>query len=89
MVEAMLTDTDPSVRIAANLALYKIDPGYDPIPSLGREANHKNLIAGMYAMSAIEQSGIRNGAVREIARTAAESPYEFTRRYGLYLMNDK
>ena len=89
IVEAMLIDNEPSVRIAANLALYKIDPGYDPIPSLGREANHKNLIAGMYAMSAIEQSGIRNNAVREIAKTATKSPYEFTRRYGLYLMHDK
>jgi len=84
-IEELTTDPEPSVRIAAHLALYKIDPSYDPIPGLGREVNDENRIAGMYAMSAIEQSGIRNDAVRKIAETAAQSDYEFTRRYGKYL----
>ena len=65
--------------------MYKIDPAYDPIPALGREADHKNLIVGMYAMSAIEQTGIRNEAVRKIAEEASVSPYDFTKRYGKYL----
>lgn len=85
-VEALTTDKDPSVRIAANLALYKIDPGYDPIPALSKEVSHKNLIVGMYAMSAIEQTGIRNEAVRAIAEIASKSTYEFTKRYGRYLV---
>lgn len=84
-VAASAADPDPSVRIAANLALYKIDPSYDPIPALGKEVDHKNLIVGMYAMSAIEQTGIRNEAVKSIAETAARSKYEFTRRFGNYL----
>ena len=81
----MTADSDPSVRIAANLALHKIDPSYDPIPALGKEVSHSNLIVGMYAMNAIEQTGIRNDAVREIAETATQSKYEFTQRFGKYL----
>ena len=84
-VEALCTDLDPSVRIAANLALDKINTNYDPIPPLAKEVNHRNLIVGMYAMSAIEQTGIRNEAVKNIAKEAANSKYEFTRRYGTYL----
>ncbi len=81
-------DADPSVRIAASLALYKIDPSYDPILALGKEVEHRNLIVGMYAMSAIEQTGIRNDAVRAIAETASQSKYDFTKRYGNYLKGD-
>jgi len=81
-VAALTSDPDPSVRIAANLALYKIDPSYDPIPALGQEVNHRNLIVGMYAMGAIEQTGIRNEAVKAIAEITAQSKYEFTKRYG-------
>lgn len=84
-VAALTQDEDPSVRIAANLALYKIDAGYDPLPALELEVNHPNLIVGMYAMSAIEQTGIRNDAVRAIAESASQSKYEFTKRYGNYL----
>jgi arylsulfatase A-like enzyme len=86
-VKTLTTDKDPSVRIAANLALYKIDPGFDPIPALSKEVSHKNLIVGMYAMNAIEQTGIRNEAVRAIAETASKSKYEFTKRFGRYLMD--
>ena len=74
------------MRIAANLALYKIDPGYDPIPALSKEVSHKNLIVGLYAMSAIEQTGIRNDAVKAIAEIAAVNEYDFTRRYANYLI---
>lgn len=85
-VEALTYDENPSVRIAANLALYKIDNGYDPIPALSKEVNNSNLIVGMYAMNAIEQTGIRNEAVRNIAEKASESKYEFTMRFGKYLV---
>jgi hypothetical protein len=87
-VAPLTVDPDPSVRIAANLALYKIDPSFDPIPALGMEVGHRNLIVGMYAMSAIEQTGIRNEAVKAIAGTAAQSKYEFTKRYGHYLLGN-
>jgi hypothetical protein len=84
-VEELTRDNDPSVRIATNLALYKIDPTYDPIPALSKEVSHNNLVVGLYAMSAIEQTGIRNDAVRDIAEKASKSDYEFTRRFGDYL----
>lgn len=79
-------DNDPSVRIAANLALYKIDSAFDPIPGLSKEVDHKNLIVGMYALSTIEQTGIRNDEVKEIAKYAVTSEYEFTMRYAKYLV---
>lgn len=88
-IKLLTKDTDPSVRIAANLALYKIDHDYDPIPALSLEVNHKNLIVGLYAMSAIEQTGIRNDAVMDIAERASNCTYEFTRRYGNYLKAKK
>ena len=84
-VEELTRDNDPSVRIATNLALYKIDPTYDPIPALSKEVSHNNLVVGLYAMSAIDQTGIRNDAVRDIAEKASKSDYEFTRRFGDYL----
>lgn len=85
-VKLLTKDIDPSVRISANLALYNIDPSYNPIPALVKEVSHENLIVGMYAMSAIEQTGIRNDAVKTIAETASNSRYEFTQRYGKYLL---
>jgi hypothetical protein len=84
-VEKLTKDNNASVRIAANLALYKIDPDYNPIPALSEELDNKNLIAGMYAMNAIEQTGIRNDEVKAIAEKAANSEYEFTMRFGKYL----
>ena len=87
-IKALTRDSSPSVRIAANLALFKIDPAYNPIPGLSREVNHPNLIVGMYAMNAIEQTGIRNNEVREIAKVAVKNKYEFTRRFGKYLVNE-
>ena len=86
-LKALTKDSEPCVRIASNLALYKIDEDYNPIPALGKEINHKNGTVGMYAMNAIEQSGIRNAEVNEIAKKALESDYEFTKRFARYLMN--
>lgn len=88
-VKELTKDKDPTVRIAANLALFKLDSSYNPIPALGKEVNHQNLIVGLYAMSAIEQSGIRNSEVKEVSKMASENKYEFTKRYGKYLVNDK
>jgi len=85
-VEGLTKDKNPSVRIAANLALYKIDPTYNPIPALGKEVSDKNLIVGMYAINAIEQTGIRNDEVKAVAEEAANNEYDFTQRFGKYLM---
>jgi hypothetical protein len=40
----------------------------------------------MYAMNAIEQTGIRNTEVKAVAEKASKSTYEFTRRFGKYLL---
>jgi len=87
-VRKLLSDDDPSVRIASNLALYKTDPRYNPIPALGKELDHPNLIVGMYATNAIEQTGLRNDEVKSIAKKAINSKYEFTMRFAKYLMED-
>lgn len=86
-VFALTGDSNPAVRVAAALAMYKIDDYYNPIPLLGKEINNENLIVGMYAINAIEQSGIRNEEVREVALKAVNSPYEFTQRFANYLVD--
>lgn len=85
MIKGLTADKNPTVRIAAKLALYKINPTYNPIPYLADELNDPNLIVGMYAMNAIEQTGIRNAEVHAVAEKAAKSNYEFTMRFGKYL----
>jgi hypothetical protein len=84
-ISQLLNDNVPAVRIAAHLAAYKIDSTVNPIPGLAKELNNNNLIEGMYAMTAVEQSQIRNTEVNELALKAKESKYEFTKRYGKYL----
>jgi arylsulfatase A-like enzyme len=79
-------DDNPAVRIAAFLARYKVDPYFNPVPSLGKELDNNNLIVGLYAMNAIEQTGIRNSEVKVVAEKASKSKYEFTRRFGKYLL---
>ena len=85
-VVLLSADDNPTVRIAAYLALYKMDSSFNPIPSLGEELNNNNLLVGMYAMNAIEQTGIRNAEVKAVAERASQSKYEFTRRFGKYLL---
>lgn len=87
-VRTLTKDKNPTVRIAANLALFKIDQDYDPIPALSSDLDDENLIVGMYAINAIEQTGLRNGAVKKAAEKAAKSNYEFTRRFGNYLVEE-
>ena len=85
-VENLTRDENATVRVAANLALYKINPDYNPIPALAEEVSNDNLVFGMYAINAIEQTGIRNDEVKVIAEKAANSDYEFTQRFGKYLV---
>lgn len=87
VVKGLTNDKNAAVRIAANLALYKIDPEFNPVPALAKEVEHENLIVGMYAINAIEQTGIRIAEVKKVAEKAAESKYEFTMRFGKYLKN--
>jgi len=79
-------DTNPAVRVAAILALSKIDNTFNPIPALGKELENENLLVGMYAINAIEQTGIRTVEVKKIAEKASKINYEFTMRFGKYLV---
>ncbi|TKG93927.1 sulfatase [Puteibacter caeruleilacunae] len=83
---SLIEDQEASVRIAANLALYKIDPTYNPLPALNKELKNENMIAGLYAMNAIEQTGISNDEVRSIAEKSLKINYDFTKRFGRYLV---
>jgi len=87
-LKVMTNDDEPSVRIASNLALHRIDQQFNPLPALAAEVDHRNLIVGMYAMNAIEQTGIRNEEVKKIAQSALDSQYEFTQRFAKYLVQE-
>jgi len=86
-VIALTGDINPTVRIAAILALYKIDTDFNPVPALAEELKNENLVVGMYAMNALEQTGIRNAEVKAVAEKAVKSQYEFTMRFGKYLVD--
>ena len=81
-LKTLATDKDPTLRIAALLALCKLGQSEEYLPLLIREIGDPNLIVGMYAMNAIEQTGILNKMVSGAAEIARKSKYEFTRRYG-------
>jgi arylsulfatase A-like enzyme len=81
-----MTDKTAVVRVAAKLALCKLGYPDKYLRQLIPDINDENLIVGMYAMNAIEQTGILNDTVREAAELACNSKYEFTRRYGKRLM---
>jgi hypothetical protein len=87
-ISNLMKDDVATVRIAALLAGHKINPIFNPISGLSSELFNDNLIEGMYAMNAVEQSGIRNKEVMDLGLKAMDSKYEFTRRFGKYLYEE-
>jgi arylsulfatase A-like enzyme len=77
----MTKDKTAVVRIAAALALCK-NGHYNNLQIIIDEVNSPNLLTGMYAINAIEQTGILDERIVPATRQALDSPYEFTRRYG-------
>ncbi len=75
-----ISDTDAAVRIASALALCKIGESEKYAGTLIEEIDNSNLIAGMYAIRALEISGVANAAARKAVEKAKDNPYEFTRR---------
>lgn len=74
------SDVNPTVRIAAALALSRLGR-----PEVGADViletiEDENWLAGMYAIRALEWSGIRTSAAKAAVTRALDSPYEFTRR---------
>ena len=72
-----ITDKVAAVRVAALLALCQLEKSDEFLEPLIDEINHPNLIVGMYAMNAIEQTGLLNDKVAEAAETAIKSNYDF------------
>jgi HEAT repeat protein len=85
-LEALADDPVPTVRVAAHLALCKLGHTETHLPKLADLIDEPNLVVGMYAMNAIEQTGVLNQTVRSAAQEALANPYEFTQRYGRRLL---
>ncbi|MFP6859642.1 MAG: sulfatase-like hydrolase/transferase [Roseibacillus sp.] len=81
-LKKLVDDPAAAVRVAASLSLCQLGLEGTYFAQLVSLIEDPNLIVGMYAMNAIEQSGIRNEAAARAAELAKESNYEFTRRYG-------
>jgi len=79
-------DDTAAVRIAAALALCRLGEPETGAPLLAKHIEDPNLIAGMYAIRALEQSGPAARSELPAIRAARESPYEFTRRYARRLV---
>jgi arylsulfatase A-like enzyme len=81
-LETAAADPVPAVRVAAHLALWQLDHDNSPIKKLAELIDTPNLIVGMYAMNAIERTGVLNRTVARAAEKALANPYNPTQRYG-------
>ncbi len=73
-------DADPTVQIAAALALSRLGQPENGAAIILKTIDDDNWLAGMYAIRALEWSGIRTPAAQAAVNRALGSPYEFTRR---------
>ena len=73
-------DADPTVRIAVALALSRLGQPQHGASIILNTIEDDNWLAGMYAIRALEWSGIRTPAAQAAVNRALDSPYEFTRR---------
>jgi arylsulfatase A-like enzyme len=85
-IEARTKDPVATVRLAAHLALCRIGMHDEHLPHLKALIDDSNLIVGLYAMNAIEQTGILDDVVQSAATAALQSPYNGTQRYGKRLL---
>lgn len=86
LVADLAADPVPTVRLAANLALCKLGKSNTHLPELVKLLDEPNLLVGMYAINAIEQTGILDKTVENAARKALDNPYDGTQRYGNRLL---
>jgi len=80
-LKKMTTSETPALRVASFLALHKIKPNDEYLKGLTNEINNPNMIVGMYAMNAIEQTEVLNKTTENAADIALKSKYNFTVRY--------
>ncbi len=85
-LEEATRDDAPAVRVAACLALCLMGQADQRLPELASLIDHPNVIVGMYAMDAIDQTGVLDATVRKAAEKALASPYDLTQRLGRRLM---
>jgi arylsulfatase A-like enzyme len=81
-------DRVPAVRVAAALALSRLGQPEQGIPIILETIEDENWLAGMYAIRALEWSGVRSPAAHVAVKRAVHSPYEFTRRIANRLSNE-
>ena len=77
---AALDDSSEGVRIAAAYSLCQLGRSSVAIPVLEAEVTNSNLVAGMYAIRALERLGEGARPALATIREAQKSRYEFTRR---------
>ena len=82
MLESAIEGSDPVVQVAIHLALCKLGHADKHLAELVRLIDTPNLTVGMYAMDAIEQTGILNDTVRDAVKRAFNSRCDSTKRYG-------
>ncbi len=85
LLVAALEDEVPAVRVAAALALSQLGQPEKGIAVILATIDDENRLAGMYAIRALEWSGIRTTSAKAAVEKAKTSPYEFTRRIALRL----
>lgn len=73
-------DSNPTVRIAAALALSRLGKNGKGTSIILKTIEDDNWLAGMYAIRALEWSGVRTPPAQAAVNRALDSPYEFTRR---------
>lgn len=82
-LQKLLKDDWEPVRIAAALALCRLGVQREQsVKLLAGHLDSANHITGLFAIRAIEWSGVRNATTKAAADRAAKSKYEFTRRIG-------
>ncbi|MHC4329860.1 MAG: sulfatase/phosphatase domain-containing protein, partial [Planctomycetota bacterium] len=81
-LKEMTTSETPALRVASLLALHRIKPDDEYLRALANEINNSNVIVGMCAMNAIEQTEVLNKTTENAADMALKSDYDFTARYG-------
>lgn len=80
-LKKLADDPIPALQVAASLSLCQLGQDEVYFPKLVNLINNPNLIVGMYAMNAIEQSEIRDQRAAKAAQTGKKNRYEFTKRY--------
>ncbi len=80
LYDHMVSDPVAAVRVAAALALARMDKSSEGIPVLLTTIEDDNWLAGLYAIRALEWSQVRTPEAHVAVKRALNNPYEFTRR---------